>query len=397
MPANTTNFKVKGNDLNNTFLGTGDFNYAAKYLTDAGLIKYDLAKSLWSWGSNYYGQLGVGTDDTITRSSPTQVAGASTDWKQFSPGFYHCGAIKNDGTLWMWGYNANRQLGFSGAPTVPTKLGTLTNWKLVELGWYYSMAIKTDGTLWSWGLNSNGSLGLGDTTTRTTPTQVGTLTDWNLISNGHNGHTLAIKTDGTLWVWGWNSSGQLGLNHVDNVLSPVQLGSATDWKFVNCTQMASYAIKTDGTLWAWGNNNEGDLGQGDIIHRSSPTQIGSLTDWKTVEGYNQHSIALKTDGTLWGWGRNANYEMGINHNTSPQMSPIQIGALTNWLSISCTADSSFAIKADGTLWAWGANSSYCLGLEAGGPRSSPTQVGTLNTWRWVIGGSYYTYAFQYYG
>jgi alpha-tubulin suppressor-like RCC1 family protein len=119
------------------------------------------------------------------------------------------------------------------------------------------------------------------------------MKDWNMVSGGHL-HIVALKNDGTLWAWGYNEYGQLGMNHTSNLSSPVQVGSLNNWKAIFGGGLHSLALKTDGSIWCWGNNEKGQLGSNDTIHRSSPIQIGSNYDWKTIKsGKSSTSILIK--------------------------------------------------------------------------------------------------------
>ena len=143
-----------------------------------------------------------------------------------------------------------------------------------------SIAVTTDGKLYAWGRNADGQLGDGTITDKSTPVQIGSLTNWKQVSTGGR-HCAGIKTDGTLWTWGYNSFyGQLGDGTTVTKSSPVQIGSLTDWKQVVCGYNSTLCIKTDGTLWAWGANWSGHLGLSG--NRSSPVQVGSLTNWKQI-------------------------------------------------------------------------------------------------------------------
>ena len=341
------------------------------------------ASALYSWGDNVVGQLGLG--DITSRSSPVQV-GALINWYQVSGGTNYSLAIKSDGTMWAWGRSIDGQLGLGDIThrSSPVQIGALTNWAQVSAGLGdHSLAIKTDGTLWAWGRNTFGQLGLGDITSRSSPVQVGALTNWYQVSSGA-AYSLAVKTDGTLWGWGYNFSGEIGDGTTTARSSPVQVGSLTNWSQVTSGGSAddntySLAVKTDGTLWAWGINTSGQLGLGDRTHRSSPVQVGTLTNWYQVSSGTAHSLAVKTDGTLWAWGINTNGRLGLGDITS-RSSPVQVGALTNWKQVSNGLSQVLAVKTDGTLWAWGFNGSGRLGLGDTTARSSPVQVGVLTNW-----------------
>src|SRR5690349_12371564 len=196
-------------------------------------------------------------------------------WKMTSAGINHTIAIKNDGTLWAWGFNGSGQLG-NGASgdykTEPIQIGTASNWETVSAGANTSLAIKTDGTLWAWGDNFWGQVGDGTFgNQKTVPTKIGTATNWKSIAAGMM-FSLAIKTDGTLWTWGSNTDGQLG--HTASPFTPQQVGTATNWKSVSGGAFHTVAVKTDGTLWAWGGNTNGQLGDGTTNSQSVPKQIG---------------------------------------------------------------------------------------------------------------------------
>lgn len=348
--------------------------------------------NLYGWGSNPYGQLGLG--NTTYYSSPKAV-GSLTDWLQISTSYGTSVSIKTDGTLWSWGQNNYGQLGLGNTTdySSPKQVGALTSWAQVSTSGYGSTqpmtaAIKTDGTLWTWGRNFYGGLGLGNTTNYSSPKQVGALTNWSNVQTGGN-WALAIKTNGTLWGWGGNGFGQLGLNNITNYSSPKQVGALTNWASISIPLWnATYilAIKTDGTLWAWGANQNGQLGFNNTTYYSSPKQVGALTTWAKASGSGGYfSLAVKTDGTFWSWGSNGNGELGLN-NLIYYSSPKQVGSLANW-SIPCAAfQASFAIKTDGTLWSWGYNSAGQLGLGNTTSYSSPKQIGSSTTWLKVAAG-----------
>ena len=277
--------------------------------------------TLWGWGKNSSGQLANGTNDNNT--SPTQANSNSPPWKTVTCGQNFSSGIKADGTLWTWG--GNNGVGILGinnttpsSRNVPgeTSLGG-NDWKLVSAGFSHILAIKTDGSLWAWGENTFGELGNNSTTTSLLPIQIGANLNWDKISCGEN-FSAAIKTDGTLWTWGLNGSGQLGDNSVVDKSSPAQTKAAgTNWKQVSCGNTHVAAIKTDGTLWTWGLNSSGQLGDNSVIDKSSPAQTNTGgTNWRQVSCGGFHTVTIKTDGTLWGWGENFYGAVGDDTTTN---------------------------------------------------------------------------------
>ncbi|MBI4833314.1 MAG: hypothetical protein HY811_00640 [Planctomycetes bacterium] len=374
------------------------------------LIIWSLGFGAWDLAADSWSET-VFTDGTFTNTVATAGSAEvtlSSDTSQETPAFilaanaYHSLCPRTDGTLWSWGYGEYGQLGHGGTAqydgdgaylynldkNTPTQIGALTTWSKVACGAQHTMAIKTDGTLWAWGFNSNGQLGDGTTIQRNSPVQVGALTTWKQVAGG-NAFTLAVKTDGTLWAWGYNWNGQLGDGTQTNRSSPVQIAGTT-WKQVACGGNHTVAIKTDGTLWAWGYNGQGQLGDGTTTQRLSPVQVAGTT-WKQVACGNVYTMAIKTDGTLWAWGYNFNGQLGDGTYTQ-RTSPVQIGALTTWSKVACGAAHTLAVKADGTLWAWGWNNSGQLGDGTTTQRTSPVQVGVATTWKQVACGTQHNLA-----
>lgn len=318
--------------------------------------------SLWAWGSNLYGQLGTGSTE-FSSSTPTQVG---TSFKDVVPGFGCNFGIKSDKSLWGWGTNTNGELGDGGGTDRYTPVQIGTDFLSVTTGVgenspsspiiCYTLGLKSNGDLWAWGNNLRGQLGDGTTITRKTPTLVGSGFRWVTVGVDT---AYGIKQDHTLWSWGANTFGQLG----DGSDVPRQLPGhiATDVQAVYSVGATMFAIKSDGSLWAWGNNSHGQVGDGTQEMRRTPVRIGHgfthiapLSDWSVY--------ALKADGSLWAWGDNSRGSFG-DGTTTNRLIPTLIGtgfhmvkALTGW-----EGAYTLAMKTDGSLWAWGDNTTGNLG------------------------------------
>ncbi|NBP58650.1 chromosome condensation regulator RCC1, partial [bacterium] len=217
-----------------------------------------------------------------------------TTWKQVSCGTNATAAVKTDGTLWTWGNSSQSQLGTNNTTNASTPVTTFaggTTWKQVACGGNHTAAIKTDGTLWTWGYNNSAQLGTNDTTTKSTPvTTFAGGTNWKQVAGGFK-HTTAIKTDGTLWTWGYNVYGQLGDNTLGSKLTPITtFAGGTNWKQVAGGSKHTAAIKTDGTLWTWGYNFQVQIGTNDLTQRNTPvTTFAGGTIWKQVACGTKHT------------------------------------------------------------------------------------------------------------
>ena len=302
------------------------------------------SEGLFAWGKGNNGKLGIGAYGGwgAVKSSPVQV-GELTTWSNMAAGRRHSLGVRTDGKLFSWGSGSYGGLGLGNTTSYssPVQVGALTTWSKVAAGDGCTFGIKTDGTLWAWGSNQwNGQLGLGDATNRSSPVQVGSLTDWSKITAG-SGNAFGIKTGGTLWSWGSGSNGAIGRGNTTTYSSPVQVGALTTWANISGSGIsACLAVKTDGTMFSWGRNSNGELGLDDTTNRSSPVQIGALTTWSKVSTYYYHSAAIKTDGTLWSWGLG---KFIGDDTTVSKSSPVQIGTQTNWSSVFSQGQHALAI------------------------------------------------------
>ena len=310
--------------------------------------------TVWAWGDNDFGELGNG--GTANSSVPVQVkdpTGASTltGIVAISAGMNHSLALKSDGTVWAWGSNTFGQLGTNNIPsysqaslvgsTLPVQVvdstgtSTLSGIVAIAAGEYHSLALRSDGTVWAWGSNATGQLGSSNIATGSyyatsfEPVQVqdptsltGYLAGVAAVAGGYY-HSLALKSDGTVWAWGYNSFGQLGNNSTTDSTVPVPVISLTGVTGVAAGYYHNLALKNDGTAWAWGLNSAGELGNTGTTNSSVPVQVSGLTGATAVAGGADFSLALKGDGTAWTWGDNTNGRLGNNAAISSSV-PVQV-------------------------------------------------------------------------
>jgi alpha-tubulin suppressor-like RCC1 family protein/uncharacterized protein YjdB len=253
-----------------------DWAAVATHSHHAAALKVD--GSLWAWGANYYGELGLG--DTRDRNVPTMV-GADSEWAAVEAGQDHTVAIKQDGSLWAWGSNATGQLGI-GAPEgdtqkdTPQRVGMGSDWAFVACGYLHTLAIKEDGSLWAWGFNGLGQLGDGTYTGHNAPVPTSGSASWAAVATGLF-HTLGVTEGGSILACGGNGYGQVGDGTWETRSVLVPVGAESDWAAVSAGGYHSLAVKVDGSLWAWGDNYNGQLGlgdNGDTTHRNAPALVG---------------------------------------------------------------------------------------------------------------------------
>lgn len=268
--------------------------------------------------------------------------------------------------------------------------GTVATWA-VSAGLAHSVALKSDGTVWAWGYNSLGNLGDGTTTARSVPGAVNGLTGVVAMATGDH-HTLALRTDGTVWAWGYNGNGRLGDGTTTQRNSPVQVSGLTGMTAIAAGADFSMALKSDGSVWAWGDNTNGQLGDGTTTARTSPVQSGSFTTVTAIGAGSSHALARKSDGSVWAWGKNIDGELGDGTQTQ-RTSPVQTSTLSTGSSLAGGSTHSFSILSSGALYGWGGN---IVGQVGNGSTATavttPTQITTIGTTTAVDGGSLFTVA-----
>ncbi|MFE8701775.1 stalk domain-containing protein [Cytobacillus sp. FJAT-54145] len=327
--------------------------------------------TLSAWGFNS-GVFGDGTDkDRLYIESIGNVK----DWKDVSTGNYFAVLLKKNGTLWGVGSNYFGELGdgtSKNSRLSPKQIGDSNQWDKVFAKYHRAGAIKKDGSLWVWGLNEAGELGDGTKTNRLKPVKIG-KNDWAEVSFGFS-HTGAVKKDGTLWTWGFNGFGQLGIGNVkqQNITTPTQIGKERNWQSVSASGNYTIALKKDGTLWAWGVNQFGQMGNGleewNKVY-NKPIQIGKDSNWAKIATRGSNAYALKKDGTLWMWGGEFN----------GNLVPTQVEKDKKWTAIAEGSESmagsiSLGVTSDNKVFAWGGNNN---GQSAIGPSfviENPTEI-----------------------
>lgn len=343
--------------------------------------------TLWAWGDNTYGQLGNGTFRSANTPQPIQ---SSNTWQAVAAGLYHTVAIRSDGSLWTWGWNDDGQLGRSALTSTNTPQPIQTNvlWQTVTAGAAHSIALSLDGTLWTWGTNSSGELGNGSFANSSMPTIIQNGVKWQAAAAGF-GHNVALRSDGTLWTWGRNNLGQLGTgSSAPNANSPQPIQSNLVWRAIAAGDSHSIALRADNTLWSWGNNNFGQLGVGPIVRTNRPQPILTNTAWQAVAVGGSQSAALQLDGTFWSWGDNRFGQLGDGTFTSTNI-PQLIQTNLTWQAVAVGGSHTVALHIDGTLWSWGDNRFGQLGAGTFTSTNIPQPIQTNVTWQAVaVGGSH---------
>ena len=341
-----------------------------------------------SWGSEHLDVFGVGTDSKLYQiqyharfaaewSSFKQVeappvglaAGSSPDAVSSGPGRIHLIVRGSDNQPWVRSFTA-------------FTVGDIRRRPPIAAGTYSSLVLQSDGTVAAWGDNRYGQLGDGTTEDRGTPGPVSILTDVAAMAAICGESVLAIKADGTVWGWGANGSGQLGVQTRGNLSTPEKVLNLTDVVAVATGYFHSLALKRDGTVWASGGVS------------SSPTQVSTLTGVVAVAAGFQHSLAVKANGTVWGWGSNMSGQLG-NGTWTHSSTPVQVSNLTGVVAVAAGYHHSLALKNDGTVWAWGSNMQSQLGNpNFVGRHNTPVPVSNLTDVVAVAAGPYHNLALK---
>ena len=340
--------------------------------------------TVWTWGANFNGKLGLGETNDLRALTPVEVHGPGNvgylnTVAAVMGGEIHNVALKSDGTVWCWGWNAFGQLGngTTNDSWVPVQAGLtaappLTN--VVKLGGrpYFTLAEKADGTIWAWGMNQFGQMGNGTVTPPGTPPNSvpvkvsnsqpgGPINSAAQITCGYQ-FGAALTTNGTVWVWGTGTHGEQGTGATTANYIPVQVPGLTNITQISAGWFHILARKADGTAWAWGDNFNGELGDGTTSNAFSPVRVLNVSNIVAVSGGDSHSSALAADGTIWKFGKNDVGELGngtVNTNANPFPAKILTdkfgNVFSNVVMMAARDYHNIALKADGSVWMWGAN------------------------------------------
>lgn len=301
--------------------------------------------------------------------------------------------VCNDSTVRAWGPNDYGQLGYSTFDTTscycknyPVEVIGLTSVVNVAASSMHSLALKADGTVWAWGANYKGQLGLGDIISRSIPVQLSSFSGITKIACSSES-SLALKNDSTVWAWGRNDYYQLGDGTNIDRYSPVKVVDLTGVIDIASGELYSLALKSDGSVWAWGRNNLGNLGNGTYTDSSFPVQVIGLSGVKNLVA-GASSMVLKNDSTVWAWGHNSWGTIGNNSIVNSDI-PIQTFFLSSITQIAAKGGHCFAVKSDGTLWAWGLNNYYQLGDTAfNSSEYQPKQIAGFNDVKYLATGGW---------
>ncbi len=367
----------------------------------------------WAWGYNIKGQLG--NNSTANSNVPVQINSALATAVGISNGYEHSIALESDGSVWTWGWDLYGQLGNGHDGEVynskiPVKISGLSGMIEVAAGGYHSMALAGGGTVKAWGFNNYGQLGDASTTQRDSPVSVSSLSGVTAIACGGY-HSLAMKSNGTVWGWGNGSYGQVG-NGANDISdsTPVQVSNLTGVTAIAAGFYHSLALKSNGTVWAWGRNNYGQLGDGltgEGYDSNVPVQVVGPTSGTYLTGIiaiaaggtgnvgeGSHSLALRSDGTVWAWGWNYYGQLGDGYSgaSSDSNIPVQVSGLTGIEAIAAGGWHSLAITNTGSVKAWGYNGYGELGNGGNTDSDVPVLVSTINGMTHIAAGGYHSLA-----
>lgn len=325
------------------------------------------------WGRNSSGELGIGM---VSTSAPLPLTVASLDGvSSISSRVGHTCAVLRDGDARCWGDNSRGQVGdgTTADRASPVSVALSSGVVAIGAGYLHTCAVMADATVRCWGEGSDGQLGNASRVDSSTPVPVSTLSSVRSVGAGA-GHTCALRDDGTVWCWGSNMSGEIGHPSAESEFTPVRVSALS-----NVSELAVGAIhncalvRTDGSVWCWGSNDSGQLGNGGggvDVSSATPTMVAGLLGATSISTGWTHTCAVLSDGTVRCWGQNAAGGLGNGSTTSSPV-PVEVADLTDAVGVSCGDQFTCAQTRAGAVRCWGNNGSGQLADGSTTSRTSP--------------------------
>jgi len=320
-------------------------------------------------GANSAGQVG---DGTTTARQKLRRVGEDADWAQVSTSGGHTCAVKTDSTLWCWGQNTRGQLGLGDKPQMWTPQQVGTGYASVSAGWLGTCAVRTDRSLWCWGNNDRGQLGLGDTGLRRAPQRVGKATNWGSVTVG-GWHACGLRTDGTALCWGLNDLGQLGNGTQAARSTPGKVAGSSRYTALDASWSRTCGLTTTRALQCWGVNDQGQGGDGTRKTRTTPTTVAGGRSWRSFDTGDAQTCALSLEGALWCWGDNSYGQLGTGLDAG-STAPVRVAGGLTWTSVATGWMHSCGTTSDGVLRCFGNNEAGQLALGDRTSRAVPPGV-----------------------
>lgn len=334
---------------------------------------------LWCWGSNSQGQLGV--NDTKNRQAPTRV-GAKGKWAAVSAGREHTCGLYRDGTLYCWGANSDGQLGLGSTTRSLTPAKVSSGWMTVDAGETHTCGIDTGFKAYCWGSNRYGAVGEGSDTVVRSPLRISRSGPWMAISAGGN-TTCAIDGKDKRYCWGYNSLSALGLGegkrNTTVISIPTQRSNDGTWRSIDMGVNGGCGVMLANSLWCWGYNGDGKLGVGDTQTRHEPTRVGDFKDWKQVTTGSFHTCGVRSNGQGYCWGANGDGQLGIATTGGSRTTPQSIlwkpeEPSLKWRKLAAGGAHTCGITSSGILHCWGRNTYGQLGTNTSKGSFLPAEV-----------------------
>jgi alpha-tubulin suppressor-like RCC1 family protein len=301
----------------------------------------------------------------------------------------------SNGTLWAWGRNDSGQIGdgsIVASRPAPVQVSGIGNVIAVAGGVAHTVALRSNGTVYTWGDNSEGQLGLGNNQAKTVPTQVPNLGNVVAIAAGF-GNTWALKSDGTVWGWGYGPLGALGTGNTDTALSPVQVRNATGIVGIAGGADHLLLLRNDGVVFAVGDNHVGQLGDGSATNRGAPAQFIGISNGTNVVAGGKQTYLMRSDGAVFGIGANDAGQLG-NGTTEGSGTPVRAAGMTGAKVIASGFAHIACVMQDGSMMSWGDNTFGQLGTGNTNGRTGPGAMPGMGGMTAVASGFYHSIALK---